>query len=136
MVRASELHAQRAALPAGTPASRPALLRFFVAFAAVSAAWIVRTALTPMIGETAEPFITFFPAVAWAAWYGGLAPAIITVVVGALLAEWSFMAPLHTATIDDPVAFVVFPIAAAFIVIAIELTHRARAALATTRDIL
>jgi PAS domain S-box-containing protein len=92
--------------------------------------------LTPAVGPTALPFITFFPAVAWAAWYGGLGPAILSVVLAAGVASWFFVQPLHTFRIDDPVAFVAFPFAAAFIVAAVVTAHRARRDLAESRDVL
>jgi PAS domain S-box-containing protein len=135
-MRASETLAQRAASLAGTPAARPLWLRFAIAAAVVLAAWLARTAIDPWLGDSAVPFITFFPAVAGIAWYCGLAPAVLAVVAGACIGEWCFMAPRHTTTIHDPVAFVVFPIAASLIVAAIELMHRARAELSTTRDVL
>ncbi|HEX5008809.1 MAG TPA: DUF4118 domain-containing protein, partial [Planctomycetota bacterium] len=68
-------------------------LKSLVALAAVLAGWGARVALTPLIGPTALPFITFFPAVAWAAWYGGLLPAVLTTVGGALVANWFFLEP-------------------------------------------
>src|SRR5690349_10769919 len=59
-----------------TPA-RPAWLRHGVALACVVLGCLVRKALTPVIGPTALPFITFFPAVAVAAWFGGLGPGVL-----------------------------------------------------------
>jgi PAS domain S-box-containing protein len=92
--------------------------------------------LTPAVGPTALPFITFFPAVAWAAWYGGLGPGVLSVVLAGGVAKWFFLEPLHTFRIDDPIAFVAFPLAAAFIVAAIETAHRVRRDLAKSHDLL
>ena len=57
-------------------ALRPAWARYGVAIASVVLGWLAREALTPGIGPTALPFIFFFPAVAIAAWFGGLGPGM------------------------------------------------------------
>jgi PAS domain S-box-containing protein len=44
---------------------------YFVALVSVLAAGAIRTALDPWLGQSV-PYLTYFPAVALAAWYGGL----------------------------------------------------------------
>jgi len=110
--------------------------RYVVAVVSVAAGWIAREALTPAIGPTASPYITFFPAVAWAAWYGGLGPAVVSVALAALTANWFFVPPLHSLRIGEPVAFIAFPVAAILIVTAFELMHRSRFDLARSRQAL
>lgn len=97
---------------------------------------LARWVLGGAIGPTALPFITFFPAVAWAAWYGGLGPAILAVLLAAILAAWFFFEPLFAFRLGDPVAFLAFPAAAAIIVAAIEVMHRTRRKLAKAYHVL
>src|SRR4051812_36941834 len=80
-------------------APRPAWARYGVAIASVLVAWLGREALTPGIGPTALPFIFFFPAIAIAAWFGGLGPGILAVTLSALAANWFFTAPIHAFSI-------------------------------------
>ena len=53
--------------------------------------WIAREALTPALGPTALPFVSFFPAIALAAWFGGLGPGVLAVVLAALAAAVFFV---------------------------------------------
>src|SRR5262245_51936771 len=73
--------------------------RYAVAAAAVVLGWIGREALTPGVGATSLPFIFFFPAVAMAAWFGGLGPGILAIGLSAVAANWFFTAPTYTLTI-------------------------------------
>jgi PAS domain-containing protein len=100
-----------------------------VAIASVALGWLAREALTPGIGPTALPFIFFFPAVAIAAWFGGLGPGILAVALSALAANWFFTAPTHTFTIAstyDALALGAFLLASMLIVGAIQTMHVAR----------
>lgn len=64
---------------------------YAVAIAAVFAAALARWLLDPLVG-TNVPYITFFPAVVVAAWYGGLRPALLATLLGALSA-WMLFIP-------------------------------------------
>src|ERR1051326_5058512 len=93
---------------------RPAWLRYAVAIGSVVLAWLAREALTPGIGPTALPFIFFFPAVAIAAWFGGLGPGILAVVLSSLAANWFFTTPIHAFSVGsryDVLALVAFLLA-------------------------
>jgi PAS domain S-box-containing protein len=132
----------------GKPSStkRPAWARYGVAVASVVLGWLAREALTPAVGQTALPFIFFFPAAAMAAWYGGLGPGALATVLGAAVADWFFIEPVHTwsvARFGDVVALGTFLVSCLLIVGAIEAMHRARARLlraereaASARDLL
>jgi PAS domain S-box-containing protein len=115
---------------------RSLTLRYAVAIAAVIVGWLVRQALTPSIGPNALPYITFFPAVAWAAWYGGLGPGILAITLASFVSDWFYIEPRGTLRFENVVAFIGFPVAAGLILAAIEAMHRARSALARTRDTL
>jgi PAS domain S-box-containing protein len=60
--------------------------------AAVGLAILIRLMLGPMLGERL-PYITLFPAVFFAAWYGGLGPALVATAVGVAAASVYFFPP-------------------------------------------
>jgi PAS domain S-box-containing protein len=117
-------------------AARPLMLRYAMAFLMVVAGWLARTALTPAFGPAALPFITFFPAVAGATWFGGMGPGLFAIGLSAVAADWFFFEPVYSFRISNFQAFLGFPVAAGFILAAIELMHRARRDLVRTRDTL
>ena len=109
---------------------RPAWARYGVAVGSVILGWLAREALTPVVGQTALPFIFFFPAVAIAAWYGGCWPGVLAAVLSTAAAAWFFIEPIHTfavGTLSDVAALAAFLISSGFIIGAMEAMHRARA---------
>src|SRR5436190_13939319 len=102
---------------------------YAAALALAAAAWLLRAALTPLVGPTAVPFITFFPAIAAVAWYGGLGPACLAIAIALFAADWSFMPPLHVLSapsVYDVAAFTAFVVASGCIVAPIEALRRSR----------
>jgi PAS domain S-box-containing protein len=57
--------------------------------------------LQPFLGEEL-PFITFFPAVFFAAWLGGLGPGLLATVVSALLCRFFFIEPVYSLALTGP----------------------------------
>jgi PAS domain S-box-containing protein len=109
---------------------RLAAARYGVAVGCVVAGWVAREGITPAVGVTALPFIFFFPAVAMAAWYGGLGPGALATVLSAVLAGWFFIEPLHSFSLSsshDITALAAFVFSSLFIVGAMEAMHRANA---------
>jgi len=117
------------------PRQRALVLRYGVALLAVACGWGAREALGPLVGETGLPFITFFPAVAWAAWYGGVGPAILAIVLSTVVAGWEFHAPSYELRLGEPAQWV-FAFSAGVVAAAVQQMHRARRALMETRDTL
>src|SRR5690348_11614703 len=76
--------------------------RYPVAFGVIVLAWLGREALTLLVGPTALPFIFFFPAVACAAWFGGLGPGVFATLLASAAARWFFIAPVHSFSVRDP----------------------------------
>jgi PAS domain S-box-containing protein len=114
-------------------ARRNAWARYGVAIASVVLGWLMREALTPGVGPTALPFIFFFPAVAIAAWFGGLGPGLLAVALSALAAIGFFARPTHAPSIDsryDVLAFVAFLLASLLIVGVTQALHLAQRRLA------
>src|SRR5437660_11494882 len=70
-------------------------MRYAVALLATVVALLVRLALNPFLGEYV-PYITLFPAVAFCAWYCGVGPSILSVVLSLLGARYWFIAPPHS----------------------------------------
>jgi PAS domain S-box-containing protein len=103
-----------------------------VAMAAVAVAAALRYVLGSVLPPGAVPFITFFPAVAFAAWYGGTASGIASTVLGYLIADWLFIPPDGFALINgDPDALIelaLFVFMAGLIVLLASQLHQARAA--------
>lgn len=81
------------------------LLRYAIAILISAAAVLLRLNLTPLIGVQ-TPYILFFPAVFLAAWYGGLGPAIVTIVLSSIASVYFLILPHHSLTIRDTESFV------------------------------
>src|SRR5262245_4287867 len=80
--------------PPGPGTPRPPLwTRYLLAIVVVLLAWVARQGLTQIIGPSALPFIFFFPAVAIAAWWGGLGPGLVAIAFASFLANWTFVPP-------------------------------------------
>ena len=80
-------------------------------------ATVARLALDPFLGALL-PFVTYYAAVLFTAWYGGVGPAILAVVLGSLLSDYFFLAPLHSVQIADETAFgmALFNVAGLFVI--------------------
>ena len=81
-----------------------------IAAATVALALGLRLALTPFFGSR-FPYITLFPAVFVAAWFGGLRPSLFATVLGTLGAWLMFIPPAFTwkvGTFPDFVSMVMF----------------------------
>lgn len=100
--------------------------RYGVALVLVLTAGIARSALTPIIGPTALPFIFFFPAVAAAAWYGERGPGIIALCGSTLTANFLFMVPIDAfalKNLSDIAAISAFLFSGAIIIASIDAIH-------------
>ena len=81
-------------------AQRTLLVRFSVAAAAVTLATLLRLWLDPILGSQAA-FPTYYAAVMFTAWYGGLLPSLAALVAGALLADYLFIEPRGSIFLYD-----------------------------------
>ena len=100
-----------------------------MAVASVMFGWLAREALTPGVGPTALPFIFFFPAIAIAAWFGGLGPGMLAIVLSAVAVNVFFTNPAYTFRIDsryDILALAAFLLASMLIVGPTQALHLAR----------
>ena len=79
------------------------LRSYTFAVAAVAAGFLIRWLLTPVLG-TELPFITLFFAVFFAAWVGGLGPALVATLLSAVLALYAFIPPIYELDLTNPIA--------------------------------
>lgn len=86
---------------------RSRLLRYGAAVLGVIAITLIRAALTPVMGPTEMPFTLYFCAVAFAAWFGGFRPTLLSIVLSLLAGSWFFATPTRSLWVgrhDDQVA--------------------------------
>lgn len=77
------------------------MLVYGSAVVATAVAVVLRMALTPFMGPFAVPYIIFFPAVAFCAWYGGIRAGALSLVLSALAAGYFFVAPTGVFSLPD-----------------------------------
>jgi PAS domain S-box-containing protein len=71
----------------------PRLMSYAVALASVAMAVVLRMPLAPTIGPVAAPFLTFLPAVLFAAWYAGVRAGATTVLLLATVSAYFTFGP-------------------------------------------
>lgn len=74
---------------------RPLLVRYATAVGLVALAIVARRLLAPVLSDR-QPFPTFYVSLTAAAWWGGLGPALLALVLGYLAADWFFVRPHYT----------------------------------------
>ena len=122
--RAAQSMRTETPLPAQIP--RNTFRRFSIALLAIVVALVARWVLNPFLG-TSLPYLTLFPAIAFAAWHSGVIPAVLAVVVALLGAHSWFVVPTHTLRVvndGDLVGMVVFLLVSAIIVALGEASRR------------
>src|SRR5437867_7534698 len=83
----------------------PPTVSYLVAVSAALVAAFARYALDPIWGSSNLPYITFYPAVALAAWLGGLGAGLVATAVSAVCALL-FLPPLGSLLMEDPGNFI------------------------------
>ena len=74
-------------------------LRYGVAVLTVVVIVLLRMALTPLMGARSMPFTLFFPAVWFAAWFGGVRPGVLSVALSVLAGSYFFAEPTRSLVI-------------------------------------
>ena len=80
---------------------RRLLLRYGSAVVAVALMTGLRAVIAPLTGQR-QPFIAFYFAVLFTAWYGGFGPSIAAIVLSCLSAVYFFFAPYDSFYVRDP----------------------------------
>src|SRR4051794_7133312 len=82
------------------PARAPNTLRYGVAVASVALALVLSLALRSL--AVTSPFLLFFGAIAFSAWYGGLRPGFLATALSVLASTYFLLPPQNSPSIDDP----------------------------------
>ncbi len=117
-----------------TPMSRvrsSPLLGYVVAALSVGLALLLQSLLVPLLGGNPDsnPFILFFGAVIFAAWFGGLGPGLLTIALSALASSYFFLAPqfsLQIVSATQGMRLGLFVLEGVLISTLVEMMHRAR----------
>jgi K+-sensing histidine kinase KdpD len=104
---------------------------YLVSLASVALATMLRIGLDPVLGDH-HPFTLYFASVAIAAWYGGLGPAVLAIVVSYFAADWFFITPrfefnLPRENLDEFLALMAFVFSCFAIAITSAIMRRALA---------
>ncbi|HLW89095.1 MAG TPA: DUF4118 domain-containing protein [Terriglobales bacterium] len=105
--------------------SRKTGTRYALALLATTAALLFRSALNPLLGSS-EPYILLFPAVAFCAWYCGIGPSILSVVLALIGTQYWFIPPLHSLRIVGPVQGVGILAFSLFSIVVVAMGERRR----------
>jgi len=100
------------------PATRAQLtdaaLAYAIAVLACIAAWALRAMLDPLLGQQMS-YSPMLMAVAFAAWYGGLGPAVLATLLGGAIAWFAYLSPTNrfgSLSIEDSVQLGLYAAAA------------------------
>src|ERR1700694_3716729 len=75
-------------------------VRYAVAILATALTLLLRWALNPILGDYI-PYILLCPAVAFSAWYCGIGPSLLSVVLAAAGAQYWIIPPLYTLQVGS-----------------------------------
>jgi PAS domain S-box-containing protein len=104
------------------------LARYAFAVFAVVVASLLRSVLTPALGE-GVPFTLYFPTVVLSAWFGGLWPALLAAALSGLIAWYVFIPPHYSLAFSDPTApgqLIVFFLSSMLVSLLAASLHRAK----------
>lgn len=79
--------------------SRPTITGYSLALLSVSAATVGSEMLAPIREQS--PFLFFLGAIYLTTWYGGKGPGLLSIAFSVLLADYFFIAPVHSVLIHD-----------------------------------
>src|SRR5215204_251644 len=79
--------------------SRPLWLRYGIALAATALAILMRVIFQPVLGDFV-PLATLYGAVAFSVWFGGVGPALLSVIIGYLGAALLIVEPHYAIVLD------------------------------------
>lgn len=68
----------------------------------VAVATLLRVSLIPLVGPSSAPFITYFPAVLFAAWYGGFRTGAFAILLSTAASWYYFVSPVRSFAIENP----------------------------------
>ena len=101
-------------------------LEYALALLAIAVALLIRGALNPLLGDSL-PYVILLPAVAFSAWYCGVGPSVVSVIVALVGAKYWFIPPVHSfslATTAHSIGMLAFLLASGFVVTVGEACRR------------
>jgi signal transduction histidine kinase len=101
-------------------------LKYALALLAIAVALLIRGALNPLLGDSV-PYVILLPAVAFSAWYCGVGPSVVSVIVALVGAKYWFIPPVHSfnlATTAHWIGMLAFLLASGFVVTVGEACRR------------
>ena len=116
----------------GANNSKDAAWRYAVAVLSVGAGLLLRLVLAGVLGTT-SPYVTFFAAVMFAAWFGGFGPGLAATFLSVIMALYFVVPPvfqLRPATREDAVGAILFVGVSILVSLLNETLRRSRARLA------
>jgi signal transduction histidine kinase len=100
--------------------------RYVLAIVAVGAAFVVSSALHPLVGDRLG-YVLLFPAVAFSAWYCGIGPSVVATILALIGATYGFVPPIQPfriLSIADLVRALVFLASSVLVVVMGESRRR------------
>jgi signal transduction histidine kinase len=91
----------RLAFPSRIPRQ---LVRYTIALLVMVVALLVRWLLNPLLRDSI-PYVTLFPAVAFAAWYCGIGASVVSTILALAAATYLFIPPVHSFHVLNGVQF-------------------------------
>jgi signal transduction histidine kinase len=102
------------------------VVRYTVALLLMAVAVLVRWLLNPLL-DNSIPYVTLFPAVAFAAWYCGIGPSIVSTILALVAATYLVIPPVHSFHILNRVEFygiLAFSLSSGLIIVIAEAWRR------------
>src|SRR5580658_5650186 len=118
-----------------TQISKTTGMRYTLALLATAVALLVRWELSRFLGDSV-PYITLFPSIAFCAWYCGVGPSIVSVVLALIGTKYWFIPPVHSLRIvgtEQAVSILAFSLASGILVAMGEARRRREGALSVAQ---
>jgi len=117
-----------ARFPRWLPAGASSLTsRYLVAFGVFGAALLFRYVFWELLGLKV-PFLQFYPAIIFAAWYSGLGPGLLTTTLSAVVAMYLLLPPLGSVAVSESADQLALGVFVATGVVSSWVSHRLRVA--------
>jgi signal transduction histidine kinase len=110
--------------------------RYALALAVTAFVLVLRGVLDPVLGSYV-PYLAVLPAVVFSAWFCGLGPSLVAMVIAFLAEQYWFIPPTHSLHISGTADFagaIVYFLVSLTIILFAEITRRTNAKLAVTTE--
>jgi PAS domain S-box-containing protein len=80
--------------------TRSQLLRYSIAGFSVVLATLLMLLLNPLLAMSQSPFLLFFGAIVFSAWYGGFGPGLFATALSGVVSAYYFIPPLYSLSLN------------------------------------